>query len=91
MNREGSLHLVGNTGGQSEPEYSVMFSEFRGGGPMKARIFVGEATLRDFLIGPAHASAASVDSALKELREGGDAILHVVFSEDELSSLGLAD
>jgi hypothetical protein len=32
MNREGSLHLVGNTGGQSEPEYSVMFSEFRGGG-----------------------------------------------------------
>jgi hypothetical protein len=91
MKREGSLHIVWLNRGQTEPQYSVGFADYRSsGGAMKMRRLNGGNELVHFLTHEIRVHPDVLASAVNGLRDEGNAsIFNVVLSDEELTKLGL--
>lgn len=91
MQREGTLHIVWVNRGQSDPQYSVGFADYRSsGGAMKQKRFNGWKELERFLTQEIRVTPDHLISTLDGLRDEGNAsIFNVVLTDEQLAAVGL--
>jgi hypothetical protein len=91
LDRGGTLFIVEMSEGQRAPEYEVGFTDQSSmHGAVKMAQMIGEDKLVSFLAAEIGIDAGAVDSALRELRTRGQALIHeVILSDADRIVLGL--